>query len=243
VNEDLRRQTAELEMANKELEAFTYSVSHDLKAPLIVANGFCKRLSELYGEKLDERGARYLQRIKESCQHMNLLIEDLLNLSKVTTSRTKIKSIDLSGLVKSITAQLKETQPEREASFFIEEGLIAKGDPRLLRVGLENLLGNAWKFTSKRKRAKIEFGAGKTIGDEPAYFIRDNGCGFDMSGVDKLFEPFHRFHSDEDFSGTGIGLATVHRIITKHGGRIWAESGVGKGATFYFTLPAQRARK
>jgi PAS domain S-box-containing protein len=243
VNEDLRRQTAELEMANKELEAFTYSVSHDLKAPLIVANGFCKRLSDLYGEKLDDRGARYLQRIKESCQHMNLLIEDLLNLSKVTTSKTKVKSIDLSGLVKSIATQLKETQPEREVSFFIEEGLIAKGDPRLLRVGLENLLGNAWKFTSKRKRAKIEFGAGKTIGDEPAYFIRDNGCGFDMSGVDKLFEPFHRFHSDEDFSGTGIGLATVHRIITKHGGRIWAESGVGKGATFYFTLPAQRARK
>jgi light-regulated signal transduction histidine kinase (bacteriophytochrome) len=237
LNEDLMHRTVELEMANKELEAFTYSVSHDLKAPLIVASGFCRRLSERYGEKLDEKGKHYLQRIQESCQHMNLLIEDLLNLSKVTTSKIKLTSINLSDLVKSIVTQLKETRSKREVSFFIEDGLTAKGDSRLLRVALENLIGNAWKFTSKSKRAKIEFGLIKTIRDEMTFFVRDNGCGFDMSMMDKLFQPFQRFHSDEEFSGTGIGLATVHRIITRHGGRIWAESAVGKGATFFFTLP------
>jgi PAS domain S-box-containing protein len=233
---ELKDRARELENANKELEAFTYSVSHDLKAPLIVANGFCKRLSEFYSEKLDDRGARYLQRIKESCQHMNLLIGDLLNLSKVTTSKIKLQSIDLTGLVKSIATQLRETQPKREVSFVIEGGLTAKGDSRLLRIALENLLGNAWKFTSKSKRAKIEFGLMKTIGGKPTYFVRDNGSGFDMSMADRLFMPFQRLHGDEEFSGTGIGLATVHRIITRHGGRMWAESAVGKGATFFFTL-------
>jgi PAS domain S-box-containing protein len=237
LNEDLRRRTVEFEIANKELEAFTYSVSHDLKAPLIVASGFCRRLSERCSENLDDKGSHYLQRIQESCQQMNLLIEDLLNLSKVTTSKIKLKIVDLSDLVKSVATQLKEIQPEREVSFIIEEGLTAKGDPSLLRIALENLLGNAWKFTSKSKRAKIEFGLMKTIRDEPTYFVRDNGSGFDMSMLDKLFKPFQRLHGDEEFSGTGVGLATVHRIITRHNGRIWAESAVGKGTTFFFTLP------
>jgi PAS domain S-box-containing protein len=236
LNEDLRRRTAELEMANKGLEAFTYSVSHDLKAPLIVAGGFCRRISERYGEKLDDKGNHYLQRIQEACQHMNLLIEDLLSLSKATTGQMKFKSIDLSELVKSLAAQLKETQPQRNVTFAIEEGLTAKGDSRLLKIALENLLGNAWKYTIKCKEVVIEFGWAKTSGDERAYFVRDNGCGFDMSMADKLFKPFQRLHSDEEFSGTGIGLATAHRIITRHGGRIWAESELGKGTTFFFTL-------
>jgi PAS domain S-box-containing protein len=238
LNEDLKRQTAELKMANKELEAFTYSVSHDLKAPLFVAGGFCRRLSERYGEKLDDKGSHYLQRIQEACQHMNLLIEDLLNLSKATTSEIKFKSIDLSELVKSLAAQLKETQPRRNVKFVIEEGLTAKGDSRLLKIALENLLGNAWKYTVKCEQAKIEFRSIKTTGNERIYSVRDNGCGFDMSMADKLFKPFQRLHSDEEFSGTGVGLATAHRIITRHGGRIWAESELGKGTTFFFTLPS-----
>ena len=238
LNEDLRRRTAELQMVNKELEAFSYSVSHDLKAPLIVASGFCGRLSERYDEKLDERGRHYVQRIQESCQHMNLLIEDLLNLSKVATSKITFKSIDLSDLVKSIAIQVREKEPEREVSFLIEEAITAKGDSRLLRIALENLLGNAWKYTKKCEGATIEFGLVKTIGDKPTYFVRDNGSGFDMSMADKLFMPFQRLHGDEEFSGTGVGLATVHRIITKHGGCIWAESEVDKGTTFFFTLPS-----
>ncbi|OGP94084.1 MAG: hypothetical protein A2157_03615 [Deltaproteobacteria bacterium RBG_16_47_11] len=237
LNRDLRRRTAELEMANKGLEAFTYSVSHDLKAPLIVASGFCRRLSGRYGEKLDDRGTRYVHRIQEACQHMNLLIEDLLNLSKVTTGKIKFKSTNLSDLVKSIATQLKESQPERKVNFIIEEGLTTKGDSRLLRIVLENLLGNAWKYTNKCEQAMIEFGLIETLRDEPTYFVRDNGCGFDTSMSDKLFEPFQRLHPDEEYSGTGVGLATVHRIITRHGGRIWAESAGGKGATFFFTLP------
>jgi PAS domain S-box-containing protein len=238
LNEDLKCRTAKLEMVNKELEAFTYSVSHDLKAPLIVASGFCRRLSERYGEELDDRGKRYLQRIQEGVQHMNLLIEDLLKLSKVTTDVAKFKSVDLSDLVKLILSQLKEKQPEREVSFLIEEGLTAKGDSRLLRIALENLLINAWKYTMKCEQAIIEFGLLEAIGEDPAYFVRDNGCGFDMSMGDKLFKPFQRLHPDEEFSGTGVGLTTVHRIITRHGGRIWAESAIGKGATFFFTLPS-----
>jgi PAS domain S-box-containing protein len=239
LNEVLKRRTTELEISNKELEAFTYSVSHDLKAPLIVASGFCRRLSGRYGEKLDEKGNHYLQRIQDGCHQMTQLIEDLLNLSKVTTSKIKLTSIDLSDLVKSIVTQLKETRPKREVSFFIEDGLTAKGDSRLLMVAMENLLGNAWKFTTKSKMAKIEFGLLKPIGGEPTYFVRDNGSGFDMSMVDKLFKPFERLHTEKQFSGTGVGLATVHRIITRHGGRIWAESAVGKGSTFYFTLPSK----
>jgi PAS domain S-box-containing protein len=238
LNEDLRRRTADLENANKELEAFTYSVSHDLKAPLIVASGFCRRLSDGYGEKIDERGNRYLMRIQEACQHMNLLIEDLLNLSKVTTQQIKFKSVDLSDLAQSIATQLKERQPNREMTFLIEKGLIVKGDSRLLRIMLENLLGNAWKYTMKCEQAMIEFGLLKSTGEAPTYFVRDNGSGFDMSMADKLFKPFERLHEDQEFSGTGIGLATVHRIVTRHGGRIWAESEVDKGTTFFFTLPS-----
>jgi PAS domain S-box-containing protein len=238
LNEHLKGRTAELEMANKELETFTYSVSHDLKAPLIVASGFCQRLSYRYGDKLDAKGKHYLGRIREACQHMNLLIEDLLNLSRVATSPIRFKPVDLSGLVKLLAAQLKETQPEREVRFLIEEGLTAKGDSRLLGIALENLLGNAWKYTEKRHPGEIEFGLMTTVGGEPAYFVRDNGCGFDMSVADKLFEPFQRLHREEEFFGTGIGLATVRRIITRHGGGIWAKSAVGEGATFFFTLPS-----
>jgi PAS domain S-box-containing protein len=238
LNEDLKRRAIELEMSNKELEAFTYSVSHDLKSSLIAAGGFCRKLSERYGERLDDRGTRYLQRIQEACHRMNLLIGDLLDLSKLTATEIKFKSVNLSDLVKSIAAQLKEKHPEREVRFLFEDGLAAKGDSRLLRIALENLLGNAWKYTAKRKQAIIEFGLLKTAGDNRPYFVRDNGCGFDMSMAYRLFKPFQRLHGDEEFSGTGIGLATVHRIITKHGGRVWAESKVNKGTTFFFTLPS-----
>jgi PAS domain S-box-containing protein len=235
---ELKHRANELENTNKELESFTYSISHDLKAPLIVASGFCRRLSERHGEKLDDRGKHYLKRIQEGCQQMILLIEDLLKLSKVTVTPIKFELVDVSDLVKLIAAQLKEAQPEREVSFLIEEGLTAKGDSHLLRITLENLLGNAWKFTSKCPQPIIEFGLMKTIADERTYFVRDNGCGFDMSMGDKLFKPFQRLHPDEEFSGTGVGLATVLRIIKRHDGRIWAESAVGKGATFFFTLPS-----
>jgi PAS domain S-box-containing protein len=238
LNEDLRRRAAELEMAYKELESFTYSASHDLKAPLIVASGFCRRLSEHYGKKLDERGKRYLQRVQEGVQHMNVLIEDLLKLSRVTTNVIKHKLVNMSDLVKMIAGQLKETQPERNVSFLIEKGLTAKGDFRLLRVAMENLLRNAWKYTSKCEQAMIEFGLLKATGEDLTYFVRDNGCGFDMSTAEKLFQPFQRLHGDEEFPGTGVGLTTVHRIITRHGGRIWAESEVNKGTTFFFILPS-----
>jgi PAS domain S-box-containing protein len=236
---DLEHHAKELENANKELESFSYSASHDLKAPLIVAIGFGRILSDRYGEKLDDKGRHYLQRIQESCEHMNLLTEDLLNLSKVTAEKMNVNPIDLSELVKSIATQLKVAQPEREASFLIEEGLNVKGDFRLLRIALENLLGNAWKFTGKCKRTEIEFGLLKPIKEDPTYFVRDNGCGFDMSLVDNLFTPFQRFHSDQEFAGTGVGLTIAHRIITRHGGRIWAESKVDKGTTFFFTLPSR----
>ena len=169
---------------------------------------------------------------------MTLLIEDLLNLSKVTTTQIEPHWVNLSDLVQSVVSQLKETQPERRISFFIEEGVTAKGHPQLLKTVLENLLGNAWKYTGKCEQAMIEFGLVNEVGQDPTYCVRDNGCGFDMTKASKLFEPFHRLHTEEEFSGTGVGLATVHRIITRHGGRVWAESGVGKGATFYFTLPS-----
>jgi signal transduction histidine kinase len=233
--EALRQSTIELATANKELEAFSYSVSHDLRAPLRSIDGFSQALLEDYAHKLDEQGKNYLQRVRSATQRMGDLIDDLLILSRVTRSEMKLQTVDLSTLANSIAAELKKTQPERSVEFVITPGLSANGDAHLLRLLLENLLGNAWKFTAKRAKAKIEFGASRVNGRR-AFLVRDDGAGFDMTYVDKLFTPFQRLHSGNEFPGTGIGLATVQRIVNRHGGRVWAEGEVEKGATVYFML-------
>ena len=225
----------ELERANKELEAFSYSVSHDLRAPLRHVDGFSQILLEDYGEKLDEEGRRYLQQVREASQQMAQLIDDLLNLSRVTRTELRKEPVDLSQMSEQIAETLKKTEPDRKAEFVIERGLVTEGDARLLRVLLDNLLGNAWKYAGKKDLAKIEFGQ-TTRDGQTVYHVRDNGAGFDMTYVHKLFGVFQRLHPLSDFPGTGIGLGTVQRIVHRHGGQVWAESVVGQGATFYFTL-------
>jgi signal transduction histidine kinase/DNA-binding response OmpR family regulator len=232
----VRERTAELEVLNRELEAFNASVSHDLHAPLRTIDGFSEALLEEYDDRLDGQGKDYLQRVRAAAKRMAQLIDDLLSLSRVTRSEMEREIVDLSALACTAAAELRRTEPNRQVTFRIAAGLVAQGDGRLLRVALENLLGNAWKFTSKQSRTRIEFGVAQCRG-ELAYFIRDNGAGFNMAYADRLFGPFQRLHSTADFAGTGIGLATVQRIIHRHGGRIWAEGVVGQGATFYFTLP------
>jgi len=227
--------TAQLEASNKELESFSYSVSHDLRAPLRSIDGFSLALLEDCADKLDAQGKDYLQRVRDATQRMARLIDDLLNLARVTREGMRRERVNLSALARSIATDLKKTQPDRKVAFAIADGVVANGDAHLLRVALENLLGNAWKFTSKRPKTRIEFGVAKQ-NDTPAYFVRDDGAGFDMVYAGKLFGPFQRLHSPQEFEGTGIGLATVKRVIRRHGGRVWAESAVGQGATFYFTL-------
>ena len=226
----------DLEDANRELEAFSYSVSHDLRAPLRSIEGFSQILLEDYAEKLDEEGQNYLGRVRAASRRMALLIDDLLDLSRVSRSPLRRELVDLSAQAREITAELAKSQPEREAEFVIADGLTANGDARLLSLALENLLGNAWKFTSREERARIEFGSTTLEGRERVYFVRDNGVGFDEAYAGKLFGAFQRLHGPEEFEGTGIGLATVQRIVRRHGGRVWAEGEVGKGATFFFTL-------
>ena len=228
--------TAQLEATNKELEAFCYSVSHDLRAPLRNIVGFSQALLQDYGNNLDEQGKEYLNRACAAGQRMTRLIEDLLHLSRVGRTEMTRAKVDLSGMVQGVAAELQKGEPSRSARWKISDGVSAQGDPRLLRIAFENLLGNAWKFTSKREEAVIEFGQRQEDG-ERVYFFRDNGAGFDMTYSDKLFGVFQRLHPVSEFPGTGIGLATVQRIINRHGGRIWAEGEAGKGATFYFTLP------
>jgi len=232
---ELGERTEQLQAANKELEAFSYSVSHDLRAPLRTVDGFSQALLEDYGDELDELGRDYLQRVRYAAQHMAQLIDDMLSLSRITRSEMRCEKVDLTALARSIAAELKQRQPERQAEFIIAEGLAGNGDARLLRVVLDNLMGNAWKFTRTRECARVEFGHTKADG-ESAYFVRDNGVGFDMAYVDKLFGAFQRLHSPVEFEGTGIGLATVQRIIHRHGGRVWAEGAVNQGAIFGFTL-------
>jgi PAS domain S-box-containing protein len=229
------RDTAEA--ANKELEAFSYSVSHDLRAPLRSIDGFSHVLLEDYQGKLDAPGKNYLERIRKATQHMGNLIDDLLKLSRVTQSELHEETINLSKMIQKIAQTYKKSTPGRTVKTVIQEGIIIQGDPDLMQIALTNLIDNAWKFTGKQKHPCIEFGAILKDG-ENVFFIRDNGVGFDMAYVDKLFGAFQRLHTMDEFTGTGIGLATVKRIITRHGGKIWAEGKVGKGATFFFTLPA-----
>jgi PAS domain S-box-containing protein len=227
--------TVQLEAANKELEAFSYSVSHDLRAPLRSIDGFGQALLEDCADSLTEQGKSYLHRIRAATQRMGTLIDDLLNLSKVTRSEIRHETLNISNMARSIAAEYRKRQPERAVEFQIEDGLEVFGDARLLQIVLENLPGNAWKFTSQRAHAIIEFGAAQTNGTR-AFFIRDNGAGFDAAYSDRLFGAFQRLHAATEFPGTGIGLATVQRIIRRHGGKVWAEGAVNRGATFYFTL-------
>jgi PAS domain S-box-containing protein len=236
LNEDLKQRAAQLEAANKELESFSYSVSHDLRAPLRSIDGFSHALLEDYGDQLPPEARKYLERVRAAAQRMAVLIDDLLNLSRVTRSPVQPKFINLSVMAEEVLQTLKAGQPERQAGFSIEPDLMVEGDPHLMHIALENLLGNAWKFTSKQALTSIEFGQMNHKTRERTFFVRDNGAGFDMAYVNKLFGVFQRLHAVSEYPGTGIGLATVQRIIKIHGGRIWAESVEGKGATFYFTL-------
>ncbi len=232
------QRTAELAGANAELEAFAYSVSHDLRAPLRSMDGFSQAVLEDYADRLDGEGRDFLQRIRRSSQHMAQLIDDILTLSRVTRGELDRSKVDLSAMAKAIAAEFREKEPTRKVSFEIADDVAAEGDAKLLRIVIENLFGNAWKFTAKHPQANIAFGV-TVDGGEPAYYVRDDGAGFDMAYVDKLFQPFQRLHSVNDFEGTGIGLATVARIVRRHGGRAWAEAAVEQGATTYFTLKSK----
>ncbi|AFZ21312.1 PAS domain S-box protein [Allocoleopsis franciscana] len=240
LNHNLERRvaerTAELEAINQELESFSYSVSHDLRAPLRGIDGFSQALLDRYADRFDEKGKHYLQRIRTGTQRMGELIDDLLKLSRVTRSEMHRTQVDLSALAREIAAELQRTQPERQVEWAIAPGRVAYGDARLLRIVLENLLNNSWKFTSARMLARIEFDTKLHEDAKPVYFVHDNGAGFEMAYANKLFGAFQRLHTQAQFPGTGIGLATVQRIIHRHGGRVWAEAAVEQGATFYFTL-------
>jgi light-regulated signal transduction histidine kinase (bacteriophytochrome) len=229
--------TAQLSAANKELDAFSYSVSHDLRAPLRSIDGFSQALLEEYQEKLDETGKNYLNRVRKATQRMGLLIEDMLKLSRITQAEMKRGAVDLSGMIQEIAEEQQKSNPDRAVDVTIQEGITVQGDPYLIKIAIENLVNNAFKFTGKATHPRIEFGT--TVRDgKTACFIRDNGAGFDMAYLDKLFGAFQRLHTSDEFPGTGIGLATVKRIINRHGGQLWAEGEVGKGATFYFTFPS-----
>jgi PAS domain S-box-containing protein len=231
----IERHNAQLEATNKELEAFSYSVSHDLRAPLRRIDGFSQMLLEDYGSRLDARAKEYLERVRSGTRHMAELIDSLLNLARIARTEMSHSKVDLSAMAESVAADLRRMQPQRTVEWRIAPDLLSDGDPVLLRAVLENLLGNAWKFTSRRGDARIEMGRELNNGS-PAFFVRDNGAGFDPAQAARLFGAFQRLHSAQEFPGTGIGLASVQRIVHRHGGRIWAQGMQGRGATFYFTL-------
>jgi PAS domain S-box-containing protein len=235
LEDSLRQRTRELENSVAELEAFSYSVSHDLRAPLRSIDGFSQILLEDYRDKVDAEGQDCLRRIRKASQNMGQLIDALLQLSRVMRADLVREPVNLSVLALSTAAVVQKAAPGRKVQFHIANGLVARGDRRLLGVVLQNLLQNAWKFTARNPEPLIEFGSTQKEG-KTAYYVRDNGIGFDMAYVDKLFTPFERLHAKEQFEGTGIGLATVQRIVKRHGGRVWAEGALGKGATFYFSL-------
>ncbi len=239
IEQQLQKRTAQIETANQELEAFSYSVAHDLRNPITSINGYIWVLQEEYAYLLDEDGKHYLERVLVATERMEQLIDDILRLSQVTRSKMQFDTVDLSQIAREIAISLRQTANEREVEFIIAEGVVAQGDEPLLKIVLENLLGNAWKYTRNKPRARIEFGVLEPeIHTESSrqYFVRDDGAGFDMGKADKLFTAFCRLHGKNEFEGTGIGLATVQRIIHRHGGQIWADGEVNQGATFYFTL-------
>ncbi len=227
-----------LAAANRELEAFAYAVSHDLRAPLRHIDGFSSALVEDFGDLLPEAGRAYLSSIRGAAQQMGLLIDDMLALSRVTRTELSRTPVDLSALAAMVAAETQAEDPKRQVEWLIEPALCAVVDAGLLRVVLRNLLANAWKFTAKHASARIEFRSVRTPAGETAYLVRDDGAGFDIRHAEKLFLPFQRLHRVSDFPGTGIGLATVHRIVTRHGGRVWAEGRIEQGTSVYFTLPA-----
>jgi len=238
----LKRQAELLEAKNielnaiiEELEAFSYTVAHDLRAPLARIDGFSQALLDFHDEQLDEEGKRYLDRVRTGSQKMCRLVDDLLGLSRVTRAEMRRQRVDLSAMAQSLAADLRQRESGRQVDLAIQPDVVAQGDPELLHSALSNLLENAWKYTARRHPARVEFGASEKNG-APVYFVRDNGAGFDASAAQKLFQPFQRLHPSSEYPGSGIGLATVARIVKRHGGRLWAESGVGRGATFYFSL-------
>ncbi len=233
--DESRRANAELKSANAELSAFSYSVSHDLRAPLRAMLGFSAELQEDYAEALGEEGMEVLQRIRRAGERMSALIVDLLELSRMTSSDMLVQDVDMTAIAREVLAVLRQSDTNRHVEVGIEEGLTCRGDARLIRNLLENLLGNAWKFTARCESPTIQLGATVQSGRR-VYYVRDNGAGFNMAYADKLFTPFQRLHTEEEYPGTGIGLATVRRIIRRHGGEAWAEGEPDKGATFYFTL-------
>jgi light-regulated signal transduction histidine kinase (bacteriophytochrome) len=241
LNQGLQKAIVELKAVNRELESFSYSVSHDLRAPLRSIDGFSQALLEDCLEQLDVTGQDYLHRIRNATQRMGNLIDDLLNLSQVTRSEMHLEPVNLSSIASNISTELHRSEPERQVEFSIQPGLVDRGDARLLQILLMNLLNNAWKFSSKNPQAQIEFGLLPVETEIPTYFVRDNGTGFDMAFANKLFGPFQRLHSAKEFPGNGIGLATVQRIAHRHGGKVWAEGVLEQGATFYFTLKPEGA--
>jgi two-component system, sensor histidine kinase and response regulator len=230
----------ELEHKNRELESFSYAVSHDLRAPLRRIDSFSRAVLESQGKRLDDEGRKFLSRVREASQQMSQLIDDVLYLSRVTRTELRDQEVDLSEVAELVVSRLQEGQPNWPVEVRIRPGVVVTGDGQLLKIALENLLQNAWKFTGKQAEPRIEFGVTQTSG-EPTYFIRDNGAGFEMTYAARLFGPFQRLHSQQEFPGSGIGLATVQRIIHRHGGKVWAEGLVGQGATFYFTLGRARS--
>lgn len=233
----VEERTADLQAALAELETFSYSIAHDLRAPLRSLDGFSSILIEDYGERLDADGRNHLRRIRAASRRLDILTDNLLKLSRISQTRMERVPVFLSGMAREVAIALQEEQPQRKVEFVIERQLRAVGDPVLLRALLENLLGNAWKYTSRREQARIEFGQCDSAEGETAFFVRDNGEGFDMTNATKLFMPFQRLHGADEFAGTGVGLASVAKTVSRHGGRVWAEAAPGKGATFYFTLP------
>jgi len=231
------QRTSDLTATNHELSAFAYSVSHDLRAPLRAIDAFSQALLEDYSSALDAQGQDYLRRVRSNASRMGQLIDDLLQLSRLTRVELAVEPIDLSAMARSIAADLQRANPNRVVTFVIEAGIVTRADPRLLRVLLENLIGNAWKYTSRHPAAQITIGRAQQDG-EAVYFVRDDGAGFDLAYADKLFRPFQRLHTTDEFEGAGVGLATAQRVVRRHGGRIWADAAPEKGATFFFTLPS-----
>jgi light-regulated signal transduction histidine kinase (bacteriophytochrome) len=236
LEERVRLRTVQLEAANQELKAFSYSVAHDLRSPLAAIGGFADALEFKAGESLDESGRHYVGRIRAGVKQMEDLITGLLSLTNISRTALQTSAVDLAPLARALLAQYQEQEPARDVQAEVAEALPAEGDPYLLAQVIGNLLGNAWKFTARQPRARIEVGASVGADGEPVYFVRDNGAGFGMAYAAHMFEPFQRLHSASEFDGNGIGLAIVHKIVTRHGGRVWAEGAPGEGACFYFTL-------